>query len=209
MGLSTYMEFFRPIVAHRVIPCLWFKSIFLISYTILILGCAAIDHSESNRVSHLVGKDFKLLKASFIYESKLCGDVNQLIVSDFEHCNVIQVAGGCLPETNDMYKSDPNDAASKMKKCMRDRGSGWMKRTNKIIGYVPEGTIIRITKVVEHPYGSIGNFWIIRAKILDGEFENLEISLSGYYAFEPSWYMPLNAPLIVPQVNLEILNPVF
>lgn len=78
------------------------------------------------------------------------------------------------------------------------------EKQRSIISTLPKGTVIKITKLVQYPWGTNGYYWTIRAELINTEGNHVEVELptNSVLAF-PTWLQGYGVQAL-PHLNLSI-----
>ncbi|MDO6721592.1 hypothetical protein Q4575_19490 [Psychrosphaera sp. 1_MG-2023] len=133
-------------------------------YLFLLSGCAATDISKSNVASDIVGK---------CYEFTEQGKLLRVEGSDKERVMKFTLSYLFLTSESQNHHLKNNDG--------------------ELVTSLELGTKIKITKVIDYPYGSAGRCWVIKAELLgfDTKGESVEIP-SCWVWDEPIWVTPMS-----------------
>lgn len=169
--------------------------------SLLLAGCVTYNVSREPIAAHLYQKCFVTTKDAFLHYDR-CPDINAKL-SYREKCLVIQAAGEeNLPDSLEAYNKNPDYWDSKLYK--RSFLRVWDEY--KIYGFIPAGTTLSITKIANVSLGSTGRTWVMKATLLDGKFEQLEVELPNrFFHTGSNWYDPIVDSESVPNISQEYL----
>jgi hypothetical protein len=153
----------------------------------ILSGCSVVVHDKTNAPMALtfVGSYYQTVKDGFLYDAR-CADIKASVQST-EWCTGIQA----FDSGNEYFKTPTNYQAYKSAQ------EGWdeklftklaFEKQRSIISDLPKGTVIKITKLVQYPWGTNGYYWAIRAELINSEGNKLEVELptNRVLAF-PTW----------------------
>jgi hypothetical protein len=181
------------------------KFINLIIFSIGMSACAPVDVTRNPEMSHLYKKCFQIKRESILH-TRACGDVDAVMHS-WTLCHAVQVPGACLPLSREGYENDFQVAQNQFRECLDKRTIGSQSKS-EIKGFLPAGSRIRISRVIQYSVGTTATCWITRAVLETGEYSGLEVELpSCIYHEKPMWIDPVVAHWGIPQINAELLAP--
>lgn len=149
------------------------KISFLIFLVPFLVSCAAKDVTSDAFAAKIADKCFKVTKDLNIYEIK-GSDKDK--VSSFS--------------SSYLMIGDPSEKQR-------------FTKTGKFIGTVKNGEMLLITKVIDFPYGSAGNCWVVKARHKNTKGKLLEIP-SCWVWDQPIWIEPLS-PIEQKNTDEELL----
>lgn len=147
-------------------------------------GCVIVDKTHDPMASSFVGAYFKLVKNGYLYEAR-CADINAKFQST-ELCVGIQTfdSGNEKATTPKDYRQYLEARADWDDKLFSRLA---FENQSTIISPIPKGSIFKITRLVEFPWGSNGSYWAIRGNIVSGKDKGQEIEF------------PTNSVLVFPR----------
>ncbi|GAA5445336.1 hypothetical protein Misp06_03538 [Microbulbifer sp. NBRC 101763] len=158
----------------------------VVSFIVLLSGCVVVHDKTNEAIAEaFIGSYFALVKDGYLYEGR-CADVNAGIQST-EWCTAVQAFN-----SGNEYSTTPKDyqqyLASKASWDQRLFTKLAFEKQRTIIKAIPKGTVFKMTRLVQYPWGSNGYYWAIRAEIVSGDNKGLEIELptNSVLAF-PTW----------------------
>ncbi|MBA6262191.1 hypothetical protein [Colwellia sp. Bg11-12] len=179
---------------------------FLIVLFISILsGCSVVVHDKTNDpiAASFVGNYYKTAKDGFLYKAR-CADINGNVQST-EWCTGLQAFNSgneyaTTPANYQTYKSSQKEWDEKLFTKLA------FEKQRSIISQLPQGTVLKITKLVQYPWGTNGYYWAIRAAMITPEGNQLEIELptNRVLAF-PTWLKGYGVQKL-PKFKLEFLK---
>lgn len=186
MPLRDYGIVFLPHIwalgAQEV--CLKFPFLLFLS---ILSGCSVVVHDKTNDPMALpfIGSYYQTVKDGFLYEAR-CADINAPVQST-EWCTGIQVfdSGNEYSKTPSNYQEYQSAQEEWNEKLFTKLA---FEKQRSIISPLPKGTVIKITKLVQYPWGTNGYYWAIRAELINAEGTPLEVELptNSVLAF-PTW----------------------
>lgn len=141
-----------------------------------------VDKSDMPIAKNIVGSYYLTAKDGYLYEAR-CADIDATIQST-EWCIGIQAFDSGneyfkTPQDYDTYLSNKLWWDEKLFEKLA------FERQRSIVSPLPKGTTIRITKLVQFPWGSNGYYWAIRAVLIETDNE-IELPTNTVLAF-PTW----------------------
>lgn len=131
----------------------------IVSFFLLILaGCInSKDYSDSPSAQNLFGKCYEFTQPTFVFESR-CADIDGNDNSTI--CLGVQVAGdGGFPTDMQTYSSNMETIDTQL----FDRLA--FEDQRHISFLVNSGTQVKLTKLIHHGWGTIGQYWILRGDL--------------------------------------------
>ena len=132
-----------------------------------------------------MGSYYQTVKDDFLYEAR-CADINASVQST-EWCIGIQA----FDSGNEYSKTPTNYQAYKSARVEWDKKLFTklaFEKQRSIISTLPKGTVIKIKKLVQYPWGTNGYYWAIRATLMTSEGNQLEIELPTNRVLSfPTW----------------------
>jgi hypothetical protein len=190
----------RALGAQEV--CLKFLAVLFIS---ILSGCSVVVHDKTNDPMAItfIGSYFMTSKDGFLYEAR-CADINATVQST-EWCTGVQAFNSgnqyaTTPANYQAYKSSQKKWDEKLFTKLA------FEKQRSIISPLPKGTILKITKLVQYPWGTNGYYWAIRATMTTPEGNQLEIELptNRVLAF-PTWLQDYGVQEL-PRFKSELLT---
>ncbi|GIU05304.1 hypothetical protein TUM4261_06970 [Shewanella sp. c952] len=156
-------------------------------FFLALSGCSVVVHDKTNdpMASNFVGSFFKTAKDGFLYEAR-CADISATVQST-EWCIGIQAFNSgnqyaSTPENYEAYQSSQKLWNEKLFTKLA------FEKQRSIISPLPKGTILKITKLVQYPWGTNGYYWAIRATITKPEGNQIEVELPTNRVLSfPTW----------------------
>ena len=178
-----------------------FLALFLLS---ILSGCSVVVHDKTNDPIALsfIGSYYQTVKDGFLYEAR-CADINASIQST-EWCTGIQAFDSGseyskTPTNYQAYKSAQEEWDTKLFTKLA------FEKQRSIISALSKGTVIKITKLVQYPWGTNGYYWAIRADFINTEGNLIEVELPTNSALAfPSWLQGYGVQAL-PQLKHEYL----
>ncbi|WP_077288482.1 hypothetical protein [Cognaticolwellia aestuarii] len=159
---------------------------FLVMFIVLLLSGCIVVHDKSNApiAKNVVGSFYQTAKNGYLYEAR-CADVNASVQST-EWCTGIQA----FDSGNENFKTPINYKeylASKEEWDKKLFTTLAFEKQRSIISPLPKGSIVKVTKLVQYPWGSNGYYWAIRGSLdFDGKKIEVELPTNSVFAF-PTW----------------------
>lgn len=156
-------------------------------FLLILSGCSVVVHDKTDDpiAKNFVGSYFKTTKDGFLYEA-MCADVSATVQST-EWCTGIQAFNSgnqyaTTPNNYNAYKSSQKHWDEKLFTKLA------FEKQRSIISPLPKGTILKVTKLVQYPWGTNGYYWAIRATISTSANQQVEVELptNSVLAF-PTW----------------------
>lgn len=160
------------------------KYLIISLFTLFCSGCAVVDKTHDPMARSFIGTYFKLVKDGYLYEA-VCADINAKLQST-ESCTGIQTFDSGneysqTPKNYESYLKSRNDWDKKLFKKLA------FEKRRTITTPIPKGTIFKMTRLVQFPWGSNGSYWAIRGEVISGKDKGLEIEF------------PTNSVLVFPR----------
>ena len=180
-----------------------------ILFLAILSGCSVVVHDKTNApiAEGIVGANFMTVKDGFLYKAR-CADIHASVQST-EWCTGIQAFNSGnqyarTPANFEDYQSAKKQWDEKLFTKLA------FEKQRSIISPLPKGTILKVTKLVQYPWGTNGYYWAIRATLVSSEGNQLEVELptNSVLAF-PTWlkgYGVQEPPSFKPEYLTECVN---
>lgn len=147
----------------------------------LVACISSEDYSNSSEAKNVIDKCYEFTKPTFVFESR-CADIEGRDNSTI--CLGIQVAGQSgFPKDMEIYSS--NNQAVDIQ--LFDRLA--FEDQRHILFLAEVGTRIRLTKLVHHGWGTMGQYWIMRGEITYGDRKyEVELPSLDLIHKKPLWF---------------------
>ncbi len=153
----------------------------------VLSGCSVVVHDKTSDpiAQSFVGSYYQTVKDGFLYEAR-CADINASIQST-EWCTGLQA----FDSGNEYAKTPTNYQEYKATQKEWDEmlfTKLAFEKQRSIISLLPKGSVIKITKLVQYPWGTNGYYWAIRATLITPTENQLEIELPTNRVLSfPTW----------------------
>ena len=158
------------------------KALIVNFFLLNLAGCiSSKDYSDSSSAQSLLGKCYEFTQPTFVFESR-CADIEGNDNSTI--CLGVQVAGeGGFPKDMRTYSSNSEFIDAQL----FDRLA--FEEQRHISFLVNRGTQIKLTKLIHHGWGTMGQYWILRGN-LTYENRQYEVELPSLDLIhnKPLWF---------------------